>query len=158
MTDSDTQSAVGETKKKSPHPWAELAPEHFRLSRLAPLPTDRATGARPLRFVRLSRVERHSADQSLLCLSIQVPGLMLRKEQNLLEVWAGHRNKEVRFDSDAGLNLEPPNRELGRFLLTQAVAWAQRRWAYYKVEGGVLAPRDGLTGGAHPHRNHFICA
>lgn len=85
MIDSDTQPAAEEAEKKPPHPWAELAPEHFRLLRLAPLPTDRATGARPLRFVQLGRVERHSADQSLLRLSIQVPGLMLRKEQNLLE-------------------------------------------------------------------------
>lgn len=107
MIDSDTQPAAEEAEKKPPHPWAELAPEHFRLLRLAPLPTDRATGARPLRFVQLGRVERHSADQSLLRLSIQVPGLMLRKEQNLLEVWADHRNKEVRFGSDAGLSLEP---------------------------------------------------
>lgn len=48
---------------------------------------------------------------------------MLRKEQNLLEVWADHRNKEVRFGSDAGLSLEPLNRGLGRFLLAQAIAW-----------------------------------
>ncbi|WMR51928.1 hypothetical protein RDM67_08200, partial [Pseudomonas aeruginosa] len=122
MIDSDTQPAAEEAEKKPPHPWAELAPEHFRLLRLAPLPTDRATGARPLRFVQLGRVERHSADQSLLRLSIQVPGLMLRKEQNLLEVWADHRNKEVRFGSDAGLSLEPLNRGLGRFLLAQAIA------------------------------------
>lgn len=47
MIDSDTQPAAEEAEKKPPHPWAELAPEHFRLLRLAPLPTDRATGARP---------------------------------------------------------------------------------------------------------------
>ncbi|WP_219727409.1 hypothetical protein, partial [Vibrio vulnificus] len=74
-------------QRKTPaHPCADRAPDPFRLLPLAPLPTDRATGARPLRFVQLGRVERHSADQSLLRLSIQVPGLMLRKEQNLLEV------------------------------------------------------------------------
>ncbi|PXB95009.1 hypothetical protein CW299_12285, partial [Pseudomonas aeruginosa] len=158
MIDSDTQPAAEEAEKKPPHPWAELAPEHFRLLRLAPLPTDRATGARPLRFVQLGRVERHSADQSLLRLSIQVPGLMLRKEQNLLEVWADHRNKEVRFGSDAGLSLEPLNRGLGRFLLAQAIAWAQRRWAHYKVEGGALALKDGLTEDARLRRDHFIRA
>ncbi|MEH7969024.1 hypothetical protein [Pseudomonas aeruginosa] len=158
MIDSDTQPAAEEAEKKPPHPWAELAPEHFRLLRLAPLPTDRATGARPLRFVQLGRVERHSADQSLLRLSIQVPGLMLRKEQNLLEVWADHRNKEVRFGSDAGLSLEPLNRGLGRFLLAQAIAWAQRRWAHYTVEGGALALKDGLTEDARLRRDHFIRA
>ena len=83
---------------------------------------------------------------------------MLRKEQNLLEVWADHRNKEVRFGSDAGLSLEPLNRGLGRFLLAQAIAWAQRRWAHYKVEGGALALKDGLTEDARLRRDHFIRA
>lgn len=158
MIDSDAQPATEEVKKKPPHPWAELAPEHSRLLRLAPLSTDRATDTHPLRFVQLDRVERHSADQSLLCLSIQVPGLMLRKEQNLLEIWANHRNKKVCFDSDAGFSLKPLNRGLGRSLLAQAIAWMQRRWAHYKVGGGALALKDGLTEDVHLRRDHFIRA
>ena len=41
----DTEAAPEEVVPA--HPWAELVPEHFLLLRLAPLPTDRHTGARP---------------------------------------------------------------------------------------------------------------
>ena len=90
MTDANApQSAPDATAQaqaavEKAHPWADLAPEHFRLLRLAPLPVDRHPGARPLRFVQLGRVERHAKGQSLLRLTLQLPGVRLRKELNLL--------------------------------------------------------------------------
>ena len=50
--------SVEQDAAPQPHPWTELAPEHFELLRLAPLPIDRHTGARPLRFV----VERQGTE------------------------------------------------------------------------------------------------
>lgn len=128
-----------------PHPWAALTPERFRLLRLAPLPTDRDTGPRPLRFVELAQVERHTPQQSLLKLFVRLPGQVLSKKHNVLEVWADHRAKELRFGPDSGLHMEPVNRGLGRFLLAQGALWAQKRWAHYLVEGGALPAKD-ITG------------
>lgn len=158
MSESPAEQQSVEEAAPQPHPWAELAVEHFDLLRLAPLPIDRHTGARPLRFVELGRVERHSKEQSLLRLVVQLPGQKVRKEQNLLEVWADHRNKEVRFGPDGGLSLEPQNRGLGRFLLAQGVAWAKQRWAHYRVEGGALPSKDALDNEARLRRDHVLKA
>lgn len=139
----DSETQVPATPQ--PHPWAELAPDRFRLLRLSPLPTHRDTGSRPLRFVELAQVERHTPQQSLLKLFVRLPGKVLPKQHNVLEVWADHRAKELRFGPDAGLHLEPINRGLGRFLLAQGAVWAQKRWAHYLVEGGALPAKD-VTG------------
>lgn len=153
MTDTDAQQPE---EQAPPHPWEGLEAEHFQLLRLAPLAADRSTGLRPLRFVRLGRVERHSAEQSLLRLSVEVPGQRLRREQNLLEVWANHRSREVRFGADQGLQIEPLNRGLGRFLLAQGIVWARQRWGSYTVEGGALAIKDVLSEDARLRRDHFL--
>lgn len=164
MTDTDdpqpTADATGETQApaEKAHPWAELDPEQFRLLRLAPLPTDRHTGARPLRFVQLGRLERHSKEQSLLRLSVQLPGQRVRKEQNLLEVWIDHRDKEVRFGAEKGLHIEPGNRGLGRFLLAQGIAWARQYCGHYRVEGGALPAKDALSEDARARRDHCLQA
>lgn len=60
MTDNSPTPNHSDTQAPAipqPHPWAELAPDRFRLLRLSPLPTDRDTGVRPLRFVELAQVE-----------------------------------------------------------------------------------------------------
>lgn len=145
----DLQTSPTASQESAPteqaHPWAELAPEQFRLLRLAPLPVDRHTGPRPLRFVQLGRVTRHSKALSLLRLSVQLPGQRVRAGQNLLEVWVDHQRKEVRFGPDRGLSIDPGNRGLGRFLLAQGIAWARQHCAHYQVEGGALPARDVLT-------------
>ena len=157
MSDTDAQHPEEQTEQAPPpHPWESLEAEHFQLLRLAPLPADRATGLRPLRFVRFGRAERHSNEQSLLRLSVDVPGQRLRPEQNRLEVWADHRNREVRFGADKGLAIEPANRGLGRFLLAQGIAWARQRWGSYTVEGGALAVKDVLSEDARLRRDHFL--
>lgn len=157
MSDSQADPANPEEPVPAPpHPWEGLAPEQFQLLRLAPLPTDRNTGQRPLRFVRLGRVERHDNEQSLLRLCVDLPGQRLRREQNLLEVWADHRNREVRFGADKGLQVEPLNRGLGRFLMAQGIAWARQRWGSYSVEGGALAVKDVLSEEARQRRDHFL--
>lgn len=162
MTDPQLQPPASDGQAEAPvehaHPWAELPAEQFRLLRLAPLPTDRHTGARPLRFVQLGRVVRHSKQQSLLRLTVQLPGQRLRKEQNLLEVWIDHRSKEVRFGPDKGLYVEPGNRGLGRFLLAQGIAWAKQQCAHYQVEGGALPAKDALSEDARLRRDHCLQA
>lgn len=155
MTDSEPSVAEQAVK---PHPWADLPAEQFRLLRLAPLPPDPKTGQRPLRFVQLGRVERHNAEQSLLRLTIQLPGQQVRRDQNLLEVWADHRNREVRFGADGGFSTEPLNHGLGRFLLAQGIAWAQQKWAHYRVEGAVLGIRDVPNDDARLRRDHVLRA
>ncbi|HBZ93861.1 MAG TPA: hypothetical protein DEO91_09185, partial [Pseudomonas sp.] len=69
----DAEAVAGETPA-APHPWSDLPAEQFSLLRLAPLPVDRETGPRPLRFVQLGRVARHATDPSLLPTTHQVPG------------------------------------------------------------------------------------
>lgn len=159
MTNTDAQQAEEQTEPTPPaHPWHDLPAEQLRLLRLAPLPTDRHTGARPLRFVQLGRLERHSEEQSLLRLSIELPGQRLQRDKNQLEVWANHRSQEVRFGTDQGLHIEPLNRGIGRFLLAQGIHWARQRWGSYAVEGGALAAKDILNEDARLRRDHFLRA
>ena len=139
-------------------PWDDLAVEHFQLLRLAPLPTDRNSGARPLRFVEFGHAERHDKVHSLLRLEIRLPGQKVRKEQNQLDVRVDHAERRVSIGSDSGLQLEPLNRGLGRFLLGQAVQWLQRRWSHYKVEGMALPNRDAMNEDTRLRRDRFLTA
>ena len=139
-------------------PWDDLAVEHFQLLRLAPLPTDRNSGARPLRFVEFGHAERHDKVHSLLRLEIRLPGQKVRKEQNQLDVRVYHAERRVSIGSDSGLQLEPLNRGLGRFLLGQAVQWLQRRWSHYKVEGMALPNRDAMNEDTRLRRDRFLTA
>ncbi|AIL60644.1 hypothetical protein [Pseudomonas alkylphenolica] len=149
----ETPEAVPEP---APLPWAEVTAEHFQMLRLAPLPTDRNSGARPLRFVQYGYAERHNKDISLLRMSIQLPGQKVRKEQNHLDIWVDHQQKHVRIGPDSGLQIEPLNRGLGRFLLAQAVSWAQRKWSHYRVEGAALANKDALNEDTRLRRDHLL--
>ncbi len=155
-TDAPPTDSVGAAAVEKAHPWADLEPEHFRLLRLAPLPTDRYTGARPLRFVQLARVERHSQEQSLLRLSVQLPGQRTHKQHNVLEVWIDRRNKEARFGPEKGLHIEPGNRGLGRFLLALGIDWAKQRCPDYQVEGAALPARDALSEDLRVRRDHCL--
>jgi hypothetical protein len=137
-------------------PWADLAAEHFQLLSLAPLPTDRATGARPLRFVQFGYAERHDKAHSLLRMEIQLPGQKVRKEQNHLDIRVDHAERLVRIGSDQGLQLEPLNRGIGRFMLAQAVQWLQRRWSHYRVEGMALPSKDALSEDSRLRRDQCL--
>ncbi|WP_343599569.1 hypothetical protein [Pseudomonas sp.] len=139
-------------------PWADLAVEHFQLLRLAPMPTDRNSGARPLRFVEFAYAERHDKDHSLLRMEIRLPGQKVRKEQNQLDVRVDHAERLVTLGSDSGLQLEPLNRGIGRFMLGQAVQWLQRRWSNYRVEGMALPNKDALNEDTRLRRDRFITA
>ena len=70
----DTSAATPEAADTAPLPWADVQAEHFKMLRLAPLATDRATGARPLRFVQFGYAERNDKHHSLLRMVIQLPG------------------------------------------------------------------------------------
>jgi len=159
MTDSSPSPEENEAQAPAapqPHPWAELGPDRFRLVRLAPLPTDRDSGQRPLRFVELGHTERHTPQQSLMKLFIRLPGQILSKKHNVLEIWADHQAKQLRFGPDTGLRVEPVNRGLGRFLLAQGTLWAQKRWAHYLVEGGALAAKDITGDDMRLRRDHCL--
>lgn len=153
-TETDNAAASDITDAPAPSPWTNLGPEAFELLRLNPLPTDRYTGARPLRFVQLGTLERHSEAESLLRLSIQVPGVKLRPERNGLDVWVDHRAHQVRFGPATGLQTEPLNRGLGRFLAAKGIAWAKRRWSRYSVESVALTP--SLTEDGRLTRDRFL--
>ncbi|MBD1107689.1 hypothetical protein HXV84_19985 [Pseudomonas amygdali pv. morsprunorum] len=141
----------------SPQPWEDVLPENFQMLRLAPQPTDRATGGRTaLRFVQFGRAERHSKELSLLRINVQLPGQRVRKEQNNLDVWADHEKRTVRFGPESGLQIEPWNRGIGRFMIAHAVHWAQKRWSSYKIEGVALASKDGLNEDTRLRRDHFL--
>lgn len=156
MSDTETQAApVPEAATPAPaSPWAELGPESFQLVRLNPLPTDRYTGARPLRFVQLGTLQRHSREHSLYRLSIAVPGQKIRKERNLLEVWVDHGTRQIRFGPESGLQTEPANRGMGRFLAAQTISWAKRRWGSYTIEAFPLL--TALNEDARLNRDRFL--
>lgn len=161
MTDPATHGSVHGEADPPPaqgHPWSALADQRQHLLRLAPLPTDRASGARPLRFAELGALERHSRELSLLRLRVRLPGQALQAQTNTLEVWADHRLKELRFGPDPGLRTDPANRGLGRFLLGQGIAWAQPRWAHYQVEGAALAAHLAPSEDARKRRDHVLRA
>jgi hypothetical protein len=141
-----------------PHPWADLPPEHFRLLRLAPLQTDRHTGVRPLRFIQLGRVERHDKRESLLRLTLHLPGQQVHKEQNVLEVWANHIQRKIYFGPEEGLRVEPANRGLGRFLLAQGADWARLHYSHYQVATQALQSKDAPTDEDRARRDHCLKA
>ncbi|MCY1536924.1 hypothetical protein D9M68_724000 [compost metagenome] len=76
----------------------------------------------------------------------------------MLEVWIDHRIKEVRFGTEKGLQIEPGNRGLGRFLLAQGIAWAKQHCGHYQVEGGALPAKDALSEDARLRRDHCLQA
>lgn len=159
MTEATSQplddTAAAAAAEPQATPWPDLQPELFQLLRLAPLPTDRDTGARPLRFVEFASAERHSAEHSLLRLFIRLPDQRLPTTHNLLEVRVDHASKTLRFGPEAGLVTEPENRGLGRFLLAQAIGWAQGRWDHYLIEGGSLSSRN-MSSDARHRRDHCL--
>ena len=138
--------------------WASLQPNQFQLLRLAPLPIEKGSGARHLRFARLGRVERHHPQQSMLRMSIELPGQVLHKEHNRLELWADHRSRELRLGIDGGLQIEPANRGLGRLLLAQGVIWAKQRWGSYQVVGGALPAKGSLDDNSRGRRDRVMKA
>ena len=159
MSDTPSQPAGPEAPavpEAPPLPWADVQPEHLRMLRLAPLPIDRSTGARPLRFVQYGHAARHSKELSLLRLAITLPGQRVRSEQNQLDVWVDHTTQRVRISPERGLQVEPQNRGIGRFLLAQAVQWAQKRWSHYRVERMDLPSRDALNEDSRLRRDHFL--
>jgi hypothetical protein len=158
MTDAPAAEATEEPQapESAPLPWADVAAEHFQLLRLAPLPTDRNSGARPLRFVQFGYVERHSKEHSLLRMEIRLPGQKVRKEQNQLDIRVDHGQRRVSIGAEAGLQIEPLNRGLGRYLLGQAVQWLQANWSHYRVEGMTLPNKDALNEDTRLRRDHVL--
>ncbi|CAM3981384.1 hypothetical protein CCOS865_01724 [Pseudomonas reidholzensis] len=158
MTDAPVAEATEEPQapESAALPWADLAAEHFQLLRLAPLPTDRNSGARPLRFVQFGYAERHNREQSLLRMQINLPGQKVRKEQNQLDIRVDHTEHLVRIGAEAGLQLEPLNRGLGRFMLAQAVQWLQANWSHYRVEGMALPNKDALNEDTRLRRDNVL--
>jgi len=136
-------------------PWDEVEPEHFQLLRLVPLPADRTTGPRPLRFVQLGRAVRHSAPYSLLRMQIALPGQHTRPEQNRLDVWLDHTTHTL-FTVPAVLQTEPANRGIGRFLLAEAAIWAQTHWGHYQLAGAELPNKDALVEDQRLRRDHVL--
>ena len=158
---SDTPTPHAGTEEPAPpeattRPWADVQPEHFKMLRLAPLPTDRSTGARPLRFVQFGYTERHNKDFSLLRLSILLPNQKVRKEQNHLDVWLDHATRQVSITPESGLQIEPLNRGIGRFLMAQAILWAQKKYSRYTFEKMSLPSRDALSEDTRQRRDHSL--
>lgn len=137
-------------------PWADVEAEHRRMLRLAPLKTDRSTGGRPLRFVEFGYAERNNKERSLLRMSITLPGQRVRKEQNHLDVWVDHEQRRVHFGPDSGVQIEPLNRGIGRFLAAQGITWAKKKWASYSFDAMDLSNKDALVEDTRLRRDHFL--
>ena len=159
MSDTPSTSAASEgpaTPEAPLLPWADVQPEHFKMLRLAPLQTDRSTGARPLRFVQFGYAERNNKDHSLLRLKILLPNQRVRKEQNHLDIWVDHTTHRIRISPDSGLQVEPLNRGIGRFLMAQGIQWAQKKWSHYRFDSMVLPSKDALNEDSRLRRDHCL--
>ena len=152
----ETPAEKTEAVDAAPLPWADVQPEHFKMLRLAPLPTDRATGVRPLRFVQFGYAERHDKHHSLLRMVIQLPGQRVRSEQNHLDVWLDHDAHRAHFGPGTSVEIEPANRGLGRFLVAQGAAWAKKKGASYRIDGVDLSNKDALNEATRLRRDHFL--
>lgn len=140
------------------HRWLRLPAERFQLVRLNALPAERETGLRPLRFISLERVERHSTEESFLRLNLVLPQQNTHKEINVLEVWADHQREEIRINTDLPLRTDPANRGLGRFMLAQAVQWGQKRWSDYSLASQPLLLKHSVSDAARLRRDHALQA
>ena len=159
MTDTQTSPDTSAEKDAPPAvelPWADVHVEHHKMLRLSPLQTDRNTGGRPLRFVEFGYAERNDKERSLMRMSISLPGQRVRKEQNHLDVWVDHADKRVHFGPQSGLQVEPLNRGIGRFLAAQGINWAKKRWPTYTVDGFDLNNKDALNEDTRLRRDHFL--
>ncbi|MHC8318838.1 hypothetical protein [Pseudomonas sp. LB3P31] len=159
MTDTQTSPEIPAEQDAPPAvelPWADVHTEHRKMLRLAPLQTDRNTGARPLRFVEFGYAERNDKERSLMRMSITLPGQRVRKEQNLLDVWVDHLDKSVRFGPDSGLQTEPVNRGIGRYMAAHGIDWAKQRWPGYTVHGTDLNNKDALNEDTRLRRDDFL--
>ncbi|WP_347901406.1 hypothetical protein [Pseudomonas purpurea] len=156
-TQNSTETVADKTAKEAVElPWSDVHVEHHKMLRLAPLQTDRATGGRPLRFVEFGYAERNNKQHSLLRMSITLPGQRVRKEQNHLDVWVDHAERRVHFGPDSGLQVEPANRGIGRFLAAQGITWAKKKWSSYQVDGMDLNNKDALNEDTRLRRDHFL--
>ena len=159
MTDTQTSPDTTAEKDAPPAvelPWADVHVEHHKMLRLAPLQTDRNTGGRPLRFVEFGYAERNSKEHSLMRMAIKLPGQRVRKEQNHLDVWVNHTTKRVHFGPESGLQIEPMNRGIGRYMAAQGITWAKKRWPAYTVDGTDLNNKDALNEDTRLRRDHFL--
>ncbi|WP_300728883.1 hypothetical protein [Pseudomonas sp.] len=159
MSDTPSHTTASEapvSPEAQPLPWADVQPEHFSLLRLAPLQTDRSTGARPLRFVQFEYAERTDKDVSLLRLKISLPGQHVRKEQNQLDIWLDHATRRVSISPERGLQVEPVNRGLGRFVMAQGIQWLQQKGSRYSFDSIELPTRDALNEDTRQRRDHSL--
>ncbi len=157
-TEPITPAAELENTAAAEHPWLQLNAERFQVLRLAALPADRETGLRALRFVSLGRVERHNQDESFLRLTVSLPGQTTHKEINNFEVWADHLEQKIRINPDLPLRTAPGNRGLGRFIIAQAVIWAQKHWGHYAVAEQALLVKHCTDEAARLRRDHALQA
>jgi hypothetical protein len=158
MTDTPEPSEHAEQVAALKRQWAESPAKNWQLLRMAALPTERGSGARPLRFAELARSERHHPSLSMLRLSVQLPAQVLHREQNVLEVWLDHHLHSIEFGPVGGLQVEPGNRGLGRFLGAQAINWALPRCGHYRVIGGDLTGKDNFDELLRKRRDHILQA
>lgn len=143
---------VAELKRQ----WADTPAKHYQLLRMAALPTERGGATRALRFAELARSERHHPHLSMLRLSVQLPGQILHREQNVLELWLDHRDHSIEFGPASGVQIEPANRGLGRFLAAQAINWALPRCSHYRVIGGNFSGKDNFDETLRKRRDHVL--
>ncbi|MBX9914679.1 MAG: hypothetical protein K2Y25_12365 [Pseudomonadaceae bacterium] len=136
--------------------WAESPAKHWQLLRMLAQPTERGSGARGLRFAELARSERHHPHLSMLRLNVQLPAQVLHREHNVLELWLDHRLHTAEFGPTSGLQTEPSNRGLGRFLVAQAINWALPRCGHYQVIGGDFSGKDNFDESLRVRRDHLL--
>jgi hypothetical protein len=127
MTDTQTSPDTTAEKDAPPAvelPWADVSVEHHKMLRLAPLQTDRNTGGRPLRFVEFGYAERNDKEHSLMRMAITLPGQRAQRTEPSGCVGRPHQ-QACAFRPDSGLQIEPLNRGIGRFLAAQGINWAK---------------------------------
>ena len=73
-------------------------------------------------------------------------------------MWVDHAEKRVHFGPESGLQVEPLNRGIGRFMIAQGINWAKKRWPTYTVDGFDLNNKEALNEDTRLRRDHFLRA
>lgn len=118
-------------------PFARARPTDVYWVQLKPIYKGRQL-AQVERLARVTVIQERAGHLELFRLKAGVDGDAPPENGNVMEVLVDHRNRRVRFGPLEGLRLQPAQRGLGGYLLSQLIDWCQRRCGDYAITPIIL--------------------